>query len=226
MPGFFIYFGNVIAVMFSFKRTTLRQAQGYACVTLPTFFFNPRIKETLKMSLLKTIEPAQAEGKVAEIYQQVKTTIGFIPNSFKMSSTNPYLLELQWQNIGYYIRHPTLSGKLFASIRLLVSITQQCQYCIDLNSGLLLKVFGVTPDQLAAMQENPQNAPLAEKEKHLLLFVLKTVSNSNSTSEADIQALRSKGCTDLEIYDTLSHGAQQVAADIMLNALKVERNIF
>jgi AhpD family alkylhydroperoxidase len=176
------------------------------------------------MSLLKTIEPAQAEGKLAEIYQQVKATIGFIPNGFKMSSINPTLLEQQWQAMGYYFRHPTLSGKLFASIRLLVSITQQCKYCVDLNYGILLKQLGVTPEQLAAMQENPQNAPLEEKEKHLLLFVLKAVSDSNSTSEADIQVLRSQDCTDLEIYDALSHGARQVAGDIMLNALKVERD--
>ncbi len=176
------------------------------------------------MSLLKTIEPAQAEGKLAELYQQVKATIGFIPNAFKMSSINPTLLEGRWQTLSYYFQHPTLSGKLFASIRLLVSITKQCKYCVEVNSGLLLNMFGVTPDQLIAMRENPQKVPLEEKEKHLLLFVLKAVADSNSTSEADIQVLRSHGCTDLEIYDALSHGAQQVAGDIMINALKVERD--
>lgn len=176
------------------------------------------------MSLLKTIEPTQAEGKLAEIYQQVKATIGFIPNAFKISSINPTLLEQQWQALGYYFQHPTLSGKLFASIRLLVSINERCKYCIDVNVGLLLNNFGVTPDQLAAMQENPQQAPLDEKEKHLLLFVLKAIADSNSTSEADIQVLHSHGCTDLEIYDALSHGTRQVAGDIMINALKVEHD--
>jgi AhpD family alkylhydroperoxidase len=176
------------------------------------------------MSLLKTIEPEQAEGKVGEVYQGMNDAIGFIPNAIKMFSINPKMLEEQWHNLGYYIQHPTLSGKLFASIRMLVSVTHHCEYCIDFNAGMLLNQLGVTSEQLEAMKQNPENAPLDEKEKSLLVFVIKAVSDSNSVSEVDIQELRRQDCTDLEIFDALAHGARQVSGDILLNAFKVEKD--
>jgi len=112
----------------------------------------------------------------------------------------------------------------YSTIRLLVSVTQHCEYCIDFNAGILLNQLGVTPEQLEAMKQNPENAPLNEKEKSLLVFVIKAVSDSNSVSEVDIQALRRKDCTDLEIFDALAHGARQVSGDILLNAFKVEKD--
>lgn len=176
------------------------------------------------MSLLNTIEPDQAEGAVAETYQDISKMIGFVPNALRMYSTNPVMLRQRWAGISYYFQHPTLSGSLFACIRLLVSVTQRCEYCITLNTGMLMNQFGVKPEQIEAMKQNPEGAPIDDKEKALLVFVLRSVADSNGTTAAEIQSLRDTGCTDQEIFDALSHGAQQVAGDIMLNALKVEND--
>jgi len=176
------------------------------------------------MSLLKTIELDQAEGTVAETYQEVEKVLGFVPNALKMYSTNPVMLGLRWEGIGYYLRHPTLSGSLFACIRLLVSVGQRCDYCINLNTGMLVNQLGVKPEQIEEMRENPEHAPLNDKEKALLLFVVRAVRDSNGVAPSEIESLRGLGCTDLEIFDALSHGAQQVAGDILLNAFKVEND--
>ncbi len=176
------------------------------------------------MSLLNTIEPDQAEGTVAETYQEVSQVIGFVPNALKMYSTNPVMLKQRWEGIGYYLQHPTLSGGLFACIRLLVSVGRRCDYCINLNTSMLINQFGVKPEQIQEMRESPEQAPLNDKEKALLLFVLRAVTDSNGITATEIKSLRDTGCTDREIFDALSHGSQQVAGDIMLNALKVEND--
>jgi hypothetical protein len=80
------------------------------------------------MAIIKTVDPAQAEGKVAELYAQMQQNIGFIPNAFQLYSVNPAMLEEHWKYIGYHIQHPSLSGKLMTIIRLLVSIDLQCHY--------------------------------------------------------------------------------------------------
>ena len=74
------------------------------------------------------------------------------------------------------------------------------------------------------MIKDPEQVPLDDEEKALLLYVVRTTADSNAASNADIDALRKMGCSDMEIFDALHHGARQVAADIMLNAFKVEND--
>jgi AhpD family alkylhydroperoxidase len=173
------------------------------------------------MSLLKLIEKEEATGRVAEIYESMTNTIGFVPNAFKIFSPSEYVLDKQFSNLGYYLRHKTLGGKLLAFIRLLVSETEQCKYCVGMNSGILLQ-YGVLPEMLADIKLDPSTAPLEEKEIALLLFILKVVKDSNSIQQPDVDALKNLGWTDADIMDATYHGAIQVGVDKIFNAFKIE----
>jgi AhpD family alkylhydroperoxidase len=105
-----------------------------------------------------------------------------------------------------------------------VSQATACAYCIDMNAGMLINMFGWTPEQVAATQANAANANLEERETALLLFILKAVKESNNTTQADVDALRAVGYSDADIFDGLLLGARMVAADIVSNALHVERD--
>ena len=173
------------------------------------------------MSLLKLTEKEEATGRVAEIYETMTNTLGFVPNAFKIYSPSEYVLDKQFSNLGYYMRHKTLGGKLLAFIRLLVSEVEQCNYCVGMNSGILLQ-YGVLPDMLAGIKLDPSKAPLEEKETALLLFVLKVVRDSNSIQESDVQALRNLGWTDADILEATFHGTSQVSSDRIFNAFKID----
>ena len=174
------------------------------------------------MSLLSKVELNEATGKTAEIYQQAEQMMGYVPNALKMHSINPAMLEHLWEYMGTVMDHPTLSGELFTCIRMLVSVRYDCQYCIHMNESMLMNMSGYTAEQIAAIKQDPASAPLLEKEKALLDYVIRAVRDSNAVDERDVDKLRAHGCTDLEIYDALRHGANQVMGDILLNAFKVE----
>ncbi len=176
------------------------------------------------MSILNTVAPEQAEGQVADIYKSFEQQIGFIPNAFKVSSVSPTMMQQHWDYIGYYIQHPSLSKVLTTLIRLLVSEKVDCEYCINLNTALLINDAGMTAEQVMAIRDDPATAPLDDKEKALLLFVLDAVVDAHAVSQADLQMLRDLGCSEQDIYDALNHGARQVGLDIMLNAFKVEND--
>ena len=176
------------------------------------------------MSILNTVAPEQAQGQVADLYKSFEQQIGFIPNAFKLSSVSPQMLQQHWEYIGYYMQHPDLSKVLTTLIRLLVSQKVDCEYCINLNTALLINEAGVQADQVAAIRADPTKAPLDEKEKALLLFVLDAVADAHAVSQTDLQKLRDLGCSEQDIYDALNHGARQVGLDIMLNAFKVEND--
>ena len=176
------------------------------------------------MALLNLIEKDQATGRTAEIYETMINTMGFIPNAFKVFSPSEYLLDKQFSNLGYYMRHKTIGAKLFGFIRLLVSEQEQCAYCIGMNSHILLQ-YGVLPETLDGIKKDPSTAPLDEKELALLLFVLKVVKDSLSIAQEDIDKLRNLGWSDQEILEATYHGTNQVGSDKIFNAFKIDREM-
>jgi uncharacterized peroxidase-related enzyme len=176
------------------------------------------------MPLLNTIHPQQAEGKTAEVYREIEGMFGFVPNAIRLNSINPGHMARHWEGIKEAIGHETLSDKLFTLIRLLLSEATQCDYCIGLNTSLLVQSHGMSLAEIAQVKQTLDAAPLDQKEKALLRFVMQGVSDSNSISADDIGALKQLGVSDREIFDALAHGAWHVANDVMINTFKVERD--
>ena len=173
------------------------------------------------MPLLNIIKKEEATGRVAEIYETMMNTMGFIPNAFGIFSPSPFILDRQFSSIGYYMRHKTLSGKLLAFVRLLVSVQEECKYCVGINSGILLQ-YGVLPELVSEIKLDPSKAPLEEKELAMLLFVLKAVQDSNAVNQEDVDKLRNMGWSDTDILEASYHGAMQVGADKIFNAFKID----
>lgn len=176
------------------------------------------------MTLIQTVTPESATGEIATIYTQMKERMGFVPNALSLRSASPPLLNLQWQGMSYYMQHPTLSAPLLACVRMLISQKNDCSYCIDLNGGMLINMFGWTPEQVAATRADPAAANLPERDKAMLMFVLGAVGDPHGIDSTDLEALRALGWQDSDILDGLSHGATMVAGDILINAFKIERD--
>lgn len=118
-------------------------------------------------------------------------------------------------------KHKTVDAKLQTMIRMLVSAQHDCQYCIGMNETILINMFKLDTKDVMAMKKDPSASPLPEKEKAMLLFVLKAVDKPKSTSKEDIEALHKLGWTDAEIFFATSYAAEMVATDILINAFKV-----
>jgi uncharacterized peroxidase-related enzyme len=176
------------------------------------------------MSILQTVTPESATGEVAEIYAQIKQAWGHVPTAIQAFSANPFLLKHQWEYYASVMQHPTLTFPLTASIRMLVSQAGNCSYCIDMNAGMLMNMGGWTPEQVAATRTDFNQSPLSPQEKILLGLVLKATRDSNSVSASDLQVARDAGWSDSDILDAVNHGARMVAADILINGFKVERD--
>lgn len=175
------------------------------------------------MAIIKTIDPKEATGKVAAIYDHFISKFGMVPNAFKVTSSSEFLLSMQASNLSYYMQHPTLKPKLLSFIRMLVSVKHQCEYCVNMNTGMLLN-SGVSMDDIQATKANPENAPMEGKDVAMLVFVLKVIGNSNEISENDLDKLRKLGWSDTEILEATFHGTSQIGTDMIFNAFKVEND--
>ena len=176
------------------------------------------------MPLINTFTPENAEGQVKEIYNQITNAFGSVPNALQIYSSSPALLARQWQNISYYMQHPALGFNLLAMMRMLISESTHCEYCVGFNEALLINMGGLSHEQVAATKNNAQNAPLPDKDKAMLLFVLKATKDASAVNSTDIATLKTHGWNDGDILDGLAHGAYMLAGDTIFNALKIEKD--
>ena len=176
------------------------------------------------MSMISTVPPEQASGDLAQVYGQIRQVFGAVPNGMRLFSSSPALLEQGWRQLDYYLQHPRLSFPLLAFIRMLVSQRHECEYCIGMNESMLIDRGGFAVADVLAARRNPADAPLPEKDKAMLLAVLKAVEAPKALEKADLDRLRGLGWEDGDIVDAVFHGARNVATDIMFNAFKVERD--
>ncbi len=174
------------------------------------------------MALIQTVSPEEAEGSVKEIYDEMMERARVIPKPFQMMSLSPQLLSLMNQSIGYYFKHPTLSFPLLTHIRLLVAKEFGYEYCINFNSSILQMLADVNDEQLDALKADPAQAPLDEKDKAMLLFVLRAVKSPESVEQKDVDALHDLGWTDQDILEATHHGADMVRHGILFKTFKME----
>lgn len=170
------------------------------------------------------VQPEEATGDVARIYDEILQAFDNVPNVLKVWSVSPFLLKQQWEFVAYSMKHPKLSGPLLACIRLMIARGNHCDYCVDMNTGMLLDTYGWTPDQVEYLIDNPADANLPHEEKAMLGLVLKAVRHSTQVTANDVAHVRDQGYSDQDIMEAVAHGARMAASDIVHNAFKVVRD--
>lgn len=176
------------------------------------------------MPLIQTIESSEATGELAKLYKIIEAMRGSVGNNAKLFSVSPELLRQQMDFIRFYMNHPTLSLPLLAAIRIMVSSGEECQFCIDFNTGMLINLAGWTFEQVTAMRNDPNAANLPEREIAMLNLAIKAIRNAHGVSANDLDTLREMGWSDSDILEAVNHATRMLATDIIFNTFKIENN--
>lgn len=133
--------------------------------------------------------------------EEVQEKSGFIPNVFLALAHRPAEFR------AFFAAHDALMDKsegLSKAEREMIvvatSAVNGCLYCV-IAHGAILRIRAKNPliaDQLAT---NPWKADLTDRERLIIEFALRMVDDSGSVTDADLDALRSGGLTDDEIWD-------------------------
>ena len=169
------------------------------------------------MFILKTVKPEEATGKVSEAYSVFPKEMP-VPAPLILMSASPELVHLQSGILRHFMTHEKLDMGLLAMIRYLVAAEHDYTFCINLNAGLLKMAGGISDADLEALKANPENAPLEDSQKALLLFVLKVVKTPEEVQESDVEKLREMGWSDQDIFDAAFHGAAMISASKLYKA--------
>lgn len=173
------------------------------------------------MSLLNTVAPEEAQGKVKEVYGIFEQLNIPVPLSLQMLSVSPEYLAIQGQTIKYFMNHPVLSPSLLAHIRLLAAHEENYTYCIQLNQQILKNRMGLSDEQIAAVVDSPDKTALKPEEKALLLFVRKALRDPATTTREDVENLRAQGWSDRDIFDATLMGMHMLDMGMTFKAFKM-----
>ena len=176
------------------------------------------------MSLLHIPAEEEATEDVKKIFAEIESMIGRVPNGLKLWSVSPRALRAQWAGMKSILSRPKEEQKLYAMIRYLASEENGCTYCIGLNGGMLINYYGVTQDELIAMQKDPASAPLEEKNKALLLFAMKAIKDADSVSANDIDTLTRLGISEEEMFNIVLAASHMFVVNTLFKTFKVEQD--
>lgn len=167
------------------------------------------------MFLLDYQKPGRAADDVARIYDQFKGRAD-VPGPLQLLSASPELLRLQFDQIGYFMRHERLTFPMLAAIRFLASQHACFDHCRSLNRKWLTKA-GLTGEDLENLDAGADAEAFSAEENALLRFVRKMLARE-VTDSRDIQELRAHGWRDSDILDACAQGTALVGMSILFDA--------
>lgn len=179
------------------------------------------------MALIPVVQSKDATGRVAEIYKEIEQAFGYHPNALTIYSVSPHLLQQWWDSVRLYMTHPSIPYvPLLATITLITSQDNRCDYCLHLNEVFLSEQGKIPLDLINATKKNPEdNSYLSPKDKALFLFAVNASRTPKDITSTDISKLKEFGWTDSEIFDIVHYAARNVATDIVFNTFKIDRDV-
>jgi len=173
------------------------------------------------MALIQTVDPEKADGEVKEIYEALQKNIGSIPSPMELASVSPWLMKMMWSSIQYFTQHPNLGFGLLSTIRYLVAEEYNYTFCINFNKNFL-KMQGMSDEDIQKALQDPGQAPLEDKDRAMVSFVMKAIKTPTEVTQTDIEQLHDLGWKDGDILDALVHGTNMIGPSIMMKALQMD----
>jgi len=164
----------------------------------------------------------QAKDDVKAVYAEIKAAFGIVPEPIKGLSLNPAMLRNTWEMYKIMGSNKAFSPKTTTMMRYLVAEANHCEYCVGFNKGMMLNIFKMSEDEINALQKDPSTAKLDEKQKTMLLFMLKSTSHPSDVNQADIDALKKLGWSEKDIMESVKQATEMVATSLFIDTFKIQ----
>jgi uncharacterized peroxidase-related enzyme len=150
------------------------------------------------MSRLSVPSLESATGATAEIYAQIKKTVGNVPNTYAaIGAHGPAALRAVLA-ADAVLASSTLTKRDQETIKLVISGIAGCDYCVAAHS-LLGKLAGLKPEELKKIRDGEPTGDA--KRDALIHFVRKLAATSGTVSDDDFAAIKAAGYSDAQLGD-------------------------
>jgi len=150
------------------------------------------------MSRIPTPAIETATGATAELFAQIKKTVGKVPNAFASIGAHGPVALKAILNADAVLAAGSLSKQDQETIKLAVSAAVGCDYCEAAHS-LLGKLAGLKPDELRRVRAG---SPTGDTKRDALVrFVRRLVLTRCTIDDEEFAAIRTAGYTEAQLVD-------------------------
>lgn len=157
------------------------------------------------MTWIRTIDPADAEGALADVYASLASADGHVDNILKAHSLRPRTLT---GHLGLYkaaLHSPNgMSPRERELMGVVVSMENGCDYCVEHHRTGLARQVGdeaLARELADAAAQGESHDALTDRERAMARYAVALTRAPASVREADIEALRAAGLDDATILD-------------------------
>ena len=148
---------------------------------------------------IKTVEPADATGEMAAIYDAEMASMGRVMEASQCWSARPDML-VPIENLLHQMRDGFSLGLLnFRLITFIAARYVPSSYCSHVYFKSLCGML--SREQALAIQADYRNAGLSEQQVAMLAYAEQITRDASKITATDIEKLRRVGFTDLNIAD-------------------------
>jgi uncharacterized peroxidase-related enzyme len=170
------------------------------------------------MAFIKTIAPADAEGDVRAMYERQQAAWGFVPNYAKAFCYRPEAM-VRWGRLLAELKRP-MDARRYELVTFAAAHTLRHTAC-SLAHGKALTAF-FDEDEVRRLALGEAGDALTEAEKAMMAFARQVATDASRVTSGDVDALRSRGFTDAEIFDIAAIAAGRAFFTKILDSLGVE----
>jgi len=150
------------------------------------------------MSRLFNTPVAESTGHAAQLYAAIKAAVGLVPNTYvNIGSNSPAALEAVL-NLDGTLKKGTLGAKEGEVVKLVVSQTAECDYCLAAHT-LIGKKTGLSKEDILAVRRGTPSSDA--RLDTLAAFTRELMSTTGTVPAASVEKLKTAGFTDTQIVE-------------------------
>jgi uncharacterized peroxidase-related enzyme len=161
------------------------------------------------MSTLPLVDPTTAEGRVADLLETVRRSLGVTPNMTRAMANSPALLH-GYLEFGGALAQGRLRPSVREQIALAVAQANGCDYCLSAHTYLAEHATRLDAATIRAARNGDSDDP---RTAAVLQLARAVNASRGSLHDGEIDAARSAGLSDEEIAETIG----QVALNVFTN---------
>jgi uncharacterized peroxidase-related enzyme len=170
------------------------------------------------LAYIATIQPADTEGELREMYQRQEQHYGYLPNYATVFCYRPEIMGL-WSRLQAGIKRH-MDKKRFELVTFAAANALRSTLCSLAHGKLLTEFFSEADVQAMCRGETPESLSAAEA---AMMEYSRQVARDASTVTADhVERLKQHGFTDADIFDIAATAAARAFFTKVLDALGVE----
>lgn len=171
---------------------------------------------------IDTVPEQDAEGALADFYEQQRTAWGFLPDFAGVFSTRPDVARA-WSLLNKTVRDG-MDRRRYEIATIAAARALRSTYCTAAHSKFLRDDCDDEATMLSIARE-PSGAGLSDQDRAVYSFAALVARDASSVRQSDVDALRAVGLTDTEVADVVFAAAARSFFTRVLDGLGAQLDV-